>query len=573
MNHGPPGVREERLEQILDFFGVPWIAVEAQALDASAITAGQRPYAVFGSVEALAGGLTNPRSANVLRGATALYGFATDNRAGTLAAISSLCGGEWAWSATAAKPASVEITASCPEFTGPMSGIRTYIPQGPADTVLTPVGGDSWAGIVTTDDRPAFFRVQIGEVPLYICSSAEMPDIDEPVGRNYYDVKAHFLSAVPLVMFITSVFREVMWRARELGACLIIDDPLLKPRYGFCDFPWLRDRMRAQRFTTNIAFIPWNWRRTSRRASQFFLEESDLFSVSIHGCDHIAAEFGSPSADLLNRRARLAQTRMRQHQARTGIAHDPVMVFPQGVFSAECPAVLKHNDFIAAVNTEVSPVGDGRTATRVRDVWDVAILRYGSFPIYTRRYERHGLENFAFDLLLGKPCFIVAHHDEFRGGATPLLSLIDKLQALQCTLHWRSPGEVVRRAYRVRADGDLQARMYGTELRLTNAGERPSVYHVHKPETRPESIAHVTIDGHEVGWSVTGEDVTFPCVVPAHGEALVRVGYRAERAQSAPASVAYQVSVAARRVLSEFRDEYVRKLSPGPSLQAGHERL
>jgi hypothetical protein len=44
----------------------------------------------------------------------------------------------------------------------------------------------------------------------------------------------------------------------------------------------------------------------------------------------------------------------------------------------------------------------------------VAILRYGQFPIYTRRYMHHGIENFAFDGLLRKPCFLVGHHELLR---------------------------------------------------------------------------------------------------------------------------------------------------------------
>ena len=570
MYRGAPGIQEDRLGRVLDFFGVPSAVLDVEALEGSALADAQGPFAVLGSIEALAAGLAHPTSAARLRRATAIYGFATGDRDASIRAAARICGGDWTWT-TPTRPA-VEISADCPEFTGPMSGVSTTAQIGQTDAVLTRTDGPAPAGIVMVDGRPALFRAMSGDTPTYVCSSAELPDIDAPVGKNYYDVNTHFLSAVPLVMFITAVFREVMWRPRELGACLIIDDPLLKHRYGFCDFPWLRDRMRERRFTTNIAFIPWNWRRTSQRASEFFRSESDLFSVSIHGCDHIAAEFGTTSLDLLDRRARLAQARMQRHRARTRIAHDPVMVFPQGVFSAECPAVLKRADFIAAVNTEISPVGGTATGTRVRDVWDVAILRYGSFAIYTRRYQHHGLANFAFDLLLGKPCFIVAHHDEFRDGAAGLLSLIDSLQALPCTLRWRSPGDVVRRACRVRSGDALQARMYGTELLLTNPETRPSVYQVHKPELQPASVARVTADGHNLAWSVTGEEITFPCVVPARGEVLVNVQYHEERRLPASDSVTYQVTVAARRVLSEFRDEYVRKLHPAPAAPGLHER-
>ena len=49
-------------------------------------------------------------------------------------------------------------------------------------------------------------------------------------------------------------------------------------------------------------------------------------------------------------------------------------------------------------------------------------MRYGDFSIFTRRYAHHGLENFAFDLLLGKACLIVCHHDFFKDGYAQNLS-------------------------------------------------------------------------------------------------------------------------------------------------------
>src|SRR5688500_12960665 len=112
---------------------------------------------------------------------------------------------------------------------------------------------------------------------------------------------------------------------------------------------------------------------------------------------------------------------MRAHQQRSGSEHAPAMNSPPGVFSHEGPPVLKLNAFVAAVNTEIAPVNNGPARTAVRDVWDTAILSYGTFPIYTRRYASHGIENFAFDLLLGKPCFIVAHHEFFRDGGAALV--------------------------------------------------------------------------------------------------------------------------------------------------------
>jgi len=47
--------------------------------------------------------------------------------------------------------------------------------------------------------------------------------------------------------------------SRETLACLVIDDPLLKPRYGRLDYKNLLEEMKEHSFFTEIAFIPWNY--------------------------------------------------------------------------------------------------------------------------------------------------------------------------------------------------------------------------------------------------------------------------------------------------------------------------
>src|SRR5205807_1259891 len=106
----------------------------------------------------------------------------------------------------------------------------------------------------------------------------------------------------------------------------------------------------------------------------------------------------------LNRKVASAKQRMERHRTRNGIDHDLIMIFPQGVFSTESLGVLQQNQFVAAVNTELLSVNSEREVLTIRDAWSVTILNYKSFPLFTRRYPGHGLENFAFDLLVGKPC-------------------------------------------------------------------------------------------------------------------------------------------------------------------------
>ena len=94
---------------------------------------------------------------------------------------------------------------------------------------------------------------------------------------------------------------------------------------------------------------------------------------------------------------------MDRHEAATGLAHDRVMVFPQGVFSEAAMRILKRTDLIAAVNNDTISFDRNPRPITVADVWDTAIMAYDNFALFTRRYPWSGVENFAFDSLLGKP--------------------------------------------------------------------------------------------------------------------------------------------------------------------------
>ena len=162
-----------------------------------------------------------------------------------------------------------------------------------------------------------------------------------------------FFSAVPLVLYIKWAFAETCWSAPETNACLVIDDPVLKPRHGFVNFQELLSLMKRHKFSTNIAFIPWNWRRSAPEVVRLFRENPENYSLSVHGCDHTRAEFGGSDQQRLYWKTQQALERMNRHESITGIRHDRVMVFPQGIFSEAAMSALKHTDLIAAVNNDI----------------------------------------------------------------------------------------------------------------------------------------------------------------------------------------------------------------------------
>ena len=558
--------REVCLGRILDFFGVPW--KEASVSELVEILGSSAECAVFGCISAVATALQALEQSNLaVSKLTSFYAYANEDRATSERGIHFICG---CTDLSLQKPQvdtpSFVVSRELVDLTGPFAALEVSFRLNKEDNVLTGTisnGSSRLTTIISAGDLPVFVRWQHRHGTIFLNTSSQIVDIDQPAPRGFYDVKEHFCSVVPLVMFVRLMFRDIMWRSQEHGACLIIDDPLLKPRYGFCDFTKLRDVMQRHRFTTNIAFIPWNWRRTSAAAADFFRSEPQLFSLSVHGCDHIGGEFGVGSCEALDNKARLAQLRMRNHEGRTGLPYDPVMVFPQGVFCSKSPEILKRNGFLAAVNTETLPVDSQNAQTRIKDVWDIAIMSYAEFPIFTRRYASHGLENFAFDLLLGKPCLIVAHHDFFRDGGLGLVDLIEKLCSLNISLHWRPLGEVVRKACRRRTtEGGAEVEMYGTELCIDNPSNETIDVTIRKRESQIDLVSEVLSDGKSVMWTSDVEHLVFSERLLPRSKKRFKVTYQKKiqaAAGVAGRSLQYELSVALRRALSEFRDDYLSK--------------
>ena len=101
-----------------------------------------------------------------------------------------------------------------------------------------------------------------------------------------------------------------------------------------------------------------------------------------------------------------------------------------------------------------------------------------TFPLFTRRYPWEGIENFAFDALLGKPAIAVIHHDYCSDHCARLVNFIDQVNALPSAPTWRNLGEVVRRSCRQREDsaGAMEWRCTGRSygLRTALAGQNVS---------------------------------------------------------------------------------------------------
>src|SRR5260370_28184823 len=135
-------------------------------------------------------------------------------------------------------------------------------------------------------------------------------------------------------MFVKYCAGEQGWHAIHQYANLTIDDPWLRPSYGYVDYKGLLDEMERHNFHTTIAFIPWNYDRSDPAVVSLFRSHPYRFSIAVHGDNHDHKEFtdypSKPLADQIDD-LKQALARMQKFRPLTGIPCDDVMVFPHSI--------------------------------------------------------------------------------------------------------------------------------------------------------------------------------------------------------------------------------------------------
>jgi hypothetical protein len=439
----------------------------------------------------------------------------------------------------------------------PFAGLDIVVADPAADTALT-VRESPYpsARLVSVDDGGLATWIQRPGSDVFIVSSTAVFDVDDERTRNL-DCQQCFSGLVPLLLFLHH--SDVpFWRTTVPAANLIIDDLPLRPRYGFVNIRTLAHSVRELGCAVSMAFIPWNCDRTSKDAVEVLRTHWPGLSLSIHGCDHVGAEFATQSvADSLPLVATSLE-RMRALSVRTGLPHDKVMVFPQGRFSQRAMEGLRQSEFMAAVNTELLDHSTQR-GVRAGELLAPAIMSYAGFPLFLRRKMSEPLANFALDLLLGKPCLIVTHHDDFQGGMEPFAALIRSLNRLEPGLRWTNLESIVTRSYSTRRSGD------GIDVQLfsptsTVSASPGAEVRCSKAEPLLDREFEVEVGDEHVKACREGADLSFRCVLPAEPPTTVRIRVSQPDPVSRPARpIRYRAKVATRRYLSEFRDNYVAR--------------
>ena len=416
------------------------------------------------------------------------------------------------------------------------------------------------APLISIGEREFFIKLKKSNCNLFFIACNDIIDIDQKIPGEF-DVKIFFSQIVPVVMYLKYTFRGMCWSSNKTYASFIFDDPLLRPNYGFLNYEKLLQLMDNHHFSTNIAFIPWNCRRTKDSVSKIFLDRPDKFTISIHGCEHTGNEFGSKSFVDLNNKVKRAKKRIQTHQRKTGIKYDNVMVFPQGVFSQQAMRILKCNNFLAAVNSEVVPYGDETKEIDISQLLDLAVTKYETFPLFTRRYPDEVI-NSAFDIFMGKPVFIVEHHGYLKDGYGKMADFIESINMLDEDIHWDGLENIIKKSYmeRTSLNGNIYVKIYSNNCEIRNTSENYNRYIVAKKECGNVSIGSVMVDGNNVSYKLEEQLLSLSIEIPPNGSVNLEINYKDSYPDIVGKyAIKESMKVYFRRYLSEIRDNYVSK--------------
>jgi hypothetical protein len=454
-----------------------------------------------------------------------------------------------------------EISSNSRDFCGPFSGLSFGPINVANDRVLGVSSADSAVRkLICIGGRPLMAAVKRDRTEILFLGSEETADINAEVDRA--SLSDYFSRLMPQAMALRHIFGEECWRPCEPHASIVIDDPLLRRDYGYLNFEFLLRLMEEYNFHTTIAFIPHNYRRNSARIIRMFRENAHRLSICFHGNDHTAGEFASTKTALLNTTLGIAEERMKVHEQMTGLHCDRVMVFPQGRFSVEAMEVLKSRNFHAVANSIPHPV-DKPFPLTIADLAQPAVLRYGGFPLFFRKWVKViQSQDIAFNLFFGRPVLIVGHHEIFKQPAC-LVEAVQKVNSVAPGISWSNLECAAGHSFLKRraADGTLQVRAYSSSVRITNDSgsiERFSIAWGPPGEYSP--FDHVLRDGTPFpGVEVDDSGVRVLAELTPGTSHKFSVVYGNGYATLGKPGFRWNANVFLRRRLSEIRDNYLSK--------------
>ena len=419
--------------------------------------------------------------------------------------------------------------------------------------------------LISIDGASHFLAARHDNYDVYIqCVDSLLDPSGQAPDDTAIMLGTEFARFVPFMMALRRIFGQGCFSAAKCYASLIIDDPYLRPRYGFLRHSEFLQSLKQKNYSATIAFIPWNYRRTDSRTSKLFAGNSRKLSICVHGCDHTAGEFAQHDVNTICGLLNTATRRMAQHESRFGVACEKVLVFPQGGFSEEAMIALKRCGFCAVVNSIPVPAcGSGATGLTYADFLVPAIEKYSSMPLFMRFYPDRGTCELRINSFLQKPILGVEHHGFFIDGYEKAEKWAGTVNSIRPDVTWAGLGDIVlgSNLRRTVDCSTMECRLFSHTALVENTAGDSKSFSVFKTESDPDLIESVHVNKNPVTFSRDEGRVRFRFRLEGNSRANVVLNYRPiEDAPDTPyRSMSGSVRAHVRRRLCDFRDNVLSR--------------
>lgn len=454
-----------------------------------------------------------------------------------------------------------EMDSDSRDVCGAFSGL-SFGPANRGNDLILPVKTDNadLRTLISIGGSPFMALMKRDNTEILFLASADVFDVDDELSDR--PLSEYFSRFVPQVMALRYIFGEQCWRPCGPYASFIIDDPLLRPRYGYLDFGSLLNLMKECNFSSTIAFIPHNYRRNSKRTVEMFRQSGGRLAICFHGNDHTAAEFASGDSSRLNTMLRIAEARMDAHTKATGLPCPKVMVFPQDNFSVEAMKVLKSRNFCAAVGGTANPAGRRANLT-LREIAQPAILRHGKFPLFLRKSIGHlKRQDVAFSLFFGQPVLVAEHHGLF-GQVKSLVEDVLMINSIQPDIQWCDLETAVLNATlrRRTPDGICHVRAYARAVQIANDYDSPGRFLVEWSHSSECPTVEQVLQGDAPihSFAVDDSKASLSVELAPHSRETLSMAFRNNYSSLEGLGFLWDAKAFIRRRLSEARDNHVSK--------------
>jgi hypothetical protein len=158
----------------------------------------------------------------------------------------------------------------------------------------------------------------------------------------------------------------------------------------------------------------------------------------------------------------------------------------------------------------------------------------------------------------------VEHHGYFRKGYQECRAFVSQMNSLDAEVQWHNLGTVCSRAClkRVTPEGDVLVRFYTNRFQLTNRNAWPQTYTLVRQWPRDLQLPRVMLNGRPWIGEMKNESLTITVELKPGETCDLLIFTRSPTDTSIGSwkpTAAYQAGVFLRRMLCEFRDDYVEK--------------